>query len=49
MSFNGTSGDIIKDSGIAQSNLFLKDGSVTATGNFNMGTKEITNISAIST
>lgn len=46
-SFNSTTGKIIKDSGIATSNLFLKDGSVTATGNFNMGTHEITNISAI--
>ena len=46
-SFNSTTGKIIQDSGIVTSNLFLKDGSVTATGNFNMGTHEINYISAI--
>ena len=46
-SFDGTGGKVIKDSGISQNLLFLKDGSVTATGNFNMGTKEINSIAAI--
>ena len=46
-SFNSTTGKIIQDSGIATSNLFLKDGGVTATGNFNLGTHEINHISAI--
>ena len=45
-SFNIT-GKIIQDSGILATNLFLKDGSVTATGNFNMGTKEINNFAAL--
>jgi hypothetical protein len=36
-SFNGTTGEVIQDSGISTSLLFLKDGSVTMTGNIDVG------------
>ncbi len=38
---------VIQDSGIAATNLFLADGTVNATGNFNMNAKEITGIAAL--
>jgi hypothetical protein len=48
-SFNLTSGNVVKDSGILTSNVFLKDGSVAATGTFNMNNNIISNISKITT
>lgn len=38
---------IIQDSNIAASNLFLADGTVNATGNFNLNSHELQNVSAL--
>jgi hypothetical protein len=46
-SFNGTSGEIIKDSGIDTADVFLRTGTVAATGNFNMNNKELQDVAAI--
>lgn len=45
--FNGTSGKVVKDSGVLGSNIFLRDGSVTATGNFDINNQELQNVKAI--
>ena len=47
VSFNGTSGDIVKDSLINSAHVFLRTGTVAATGNFNMNNKELQDVAAI--
>ncbi len=46
-SFNGTSGKVISDSGVLGTNIFLRDGSRTATGDFDMNNHELKNVKAI--
>ena len=41
------SNKVIQDSNIAASNLFLADGTVNATGNFNLNSRELQNVSAL--
>jgi len=46
-SFNGVTGKIIQDSLIPQADVFLRDGSVLATNNFDMGGHDILNCALI--
>ena len=46
-SYNGTTGKVIKDSAINTSDVFLRTGTVAATGNFNMNNKELQDVAAI--
>ena len=46
-SYNDTSGKVIKDSLINTADVFLRTGTVAATGNFNMNNKELQDVAAI--
>ena len=46
-SYNGTTGKVIKDSAINTADVFLRTGTVAATGNFNMNNKELQDVAAI--
>lgn len=46
-SFDGTTGKVIKDSGIATADAILRDGSVAFTGDIDLGTNAITNVGLV--
>lgn len=46
-SYNGTSGKIIKDSGLATADVILRDGSIPFTGDVDLGTNAITNVGLV--
>lgn len=48
-SYDSLTGNSVSDSGIASSNIFLADGSVSATGNFDLDSNEIKNVAAVRT
>ena len=47
VAFDGTTGKIIKDTNILSDDIFLRTGTVAATGNFNMNNNELQNVKAI--
>ena len=48
-SYNGITGKVIKDSLLSTADIFLRTGTVAATGNFNMNNNELQNVKAIRT
>ena len=46
--FDGTTGKIIQDSFIASDDVFLRNGSIPATGNFNINNNQIQNVKVLS-
>ena len=46
-SYDGTTGKVIKDSALNTADVFLRTGTVAATGNFNLNSNELQNVSAL--